>query len=662
MEQVVVNGFKIDWSRAQASSKGAVNSLDAKQLAILKVLYQAQGQIVSQQTLLDKVWQDTIVSPNTVQQSIAQLRKTLGDDGKSQNAIKTHPKLGYSLQFSLEHQLKSSNKPSKKAVYSLLSIAIFAVFIGMLSWQSINQSDQFHVSELRPITVNGEVVKAVTFSPSQNSLYFVADNGHQHTLYKQHLNQPQAIAVEGGLTVYGSIDISPDNTNLAYGELAVKDGKKCISLVSITLLTKVKEVIAQCSSTFNHSPKWLTRSKLLYLAKDTERNNKLMLLDTKTNTASPLLSHVKHVKSYDIYNNKLVILLEQEVQVRQLSKMFELSQPIYSSEQGNITRGRGIRWLDSDRYALLATKTYIANTTNDATHQLNMGVANTKQISDLIATGNNNFIAVLNSENWDINEKALADKQVHTLNSNSLLLERNGKYKGASNQVSFISNRSGSPQIWLELDNALQQLTFAPSGVQDYIWSPNGDTLVFISAGKLWQQTEVGNASQIILSMEPSRLYQLSEQGVLLSANFQGENKLILLSLADNQITTLLDKEVNWAQYVSNDWFITNDSSGKLIEHRGIEANYVEAFKNTIVQWRYFWRQNQSGNWGLYFQDKANNVWLYDPVKSEIQVAGYFDDHTLFATDISARHSKLLSDHFTGAQRDLVQLSITVTD
>ena len=65
-----------------------------------------QGKVVSQEALLDKVWQGTVVSPNTLQRSIAQLRKALGDDGKVQVYIKTHAKQGYSLECDVRWQEK----------------------------------------------------------------------------------------------------------------------------------------------------------------------------------------------------------------------------------------------------------------------------------------------------------------------------------------------------------------------------------------------------------------------------------------------------------------------------------------------------------------------------------------------------------------------------
>ena len=92
--QYWVGGFFIDLSRNQITQNKKSQTLAPKALAVLTYLAENQGKVVSQDALLAKVWQNTAVSPNTLQRSIAQLRKALGDDGKGQVYIKTHAKQG----------------------------------------------------------------------------------------------------------------------------------------------------------------------------------------------------------------------------------------------------------------------------------------------------------------------------------------------------------------------------------------------------------------------------------------------------------------------------------------------------------------------------------------------------------------------------------------
>ena len=101
-EQYWIGGFFIDLSRNQITQNMQSQVVAPKALAVLTYLAENQGKVVSHDALLEKVWQDTVVSTNTLQRSIAQLRKALGDDGKVQVYIKTHAKQGYSLECNVQ--------------------------------------------------------------------------------------------------------------------------------------------------------------------------------------------------------------------------------------------------------------------------------------------------------------------------------------------------------------------------------------------------------------------------------------------------------------------------------------------------------------------------------------------------------------------------------
>lgn len=101
-EQYWIGGFFIDLSRNQITQNQQSQTIPPKALAVLTYLAENQGKVVSHDDLLTEVWQNTAVSPNTLQKSIAQLRKALGDDGNIY--IKTHAKKGYSLECDVRWQ------------------------------------------------------------------------------------------------------------------------------------------------------------------------------------------------------------------------------------------------------------------------------------------------------------------------------------------------------------------------------------------------------------------------------------------------------------------------------------------------------------------------------------------------------------------------------
>ncbi|WP_448548592.1 winged helix-turn-helix domain-containing protein [Thalassotalea fusca] len=80
------------------SDEAAVSNMPPKSLEVLTVLVENAPNVVSVEELMDQVWKDTVVSPNSVQRCIAQLRKAMNDSSKLQKIIKTHAKKGYSIE------------------------------------------------------------------------------------------------------------------------------------------------------------------------------------------------------------------------------------------------------------------------------------------------------------------------------------------------------------------------------------------------------------------------------------------------------------------------------------------------------------------------------------------------------------------------------------
>ena len=69
--------------------------LTPKVFETLLVLVENAGHIVHKETLMERVWPDTIVQEDSLTFNISTLRKALGGHGAGQQFIKTEPKLGY---------------------------------------------------------------------------------------------------------------------------------------------------------------------------------------------------------------------------------------------------------------------------------------------------------------------------------------------------------------------------------------------------------------------------------------------------------------------------------------------------------------------------------------------------------------------------------------
>jgi len=66
-------------------------------MRLLLCLAEHAGEVVSIDELLDKVWSDVTVAPDSVYQAVTSLRRLLGDDPKQPAYIETVPRLGYRM-------------------------------------------------------------------------------------------------------------------------------------------------------------------------------------------------------------------------------------------------------------------------------------------------------------------------------------------------------------------------------------------------------------------------------------------------------------------------------------------------------------------------------------------------------------------------------------
>ena len=88
----------IDQKKFQIRRGKSVDELTAKELKLLKLFYDHPGEVLSRDHLLNEVWGHHYYgTTRTLDQSIVQLRKKLGDDGHQPRHLLTVHGVGYRL-------------------------------------------------------------------------------------------------------------------------------------------------------------------------------------------------------------------------------------------------------------------------------------------------------------------------------------------------------------------------------------------------------------------------------------------------------------------------------------------------------------------------------------------------------------------------------------
>lgn len=92
-----IGDWRVDPKSGQISRDGETVRVEARTMRLLLCLAEHAGEVVSIDDLLDQVWSGVIVTPDSVYQAVASLRRLLGDDPRQPSYIATAPRLGYRM-------------------------------------------------------------------------------------------------------------------------------------------------------------------------------------------------------------------------------------------------------------------------------------------------------------------------------------------------------------------------------------------------------------------------------------------------------------------------------------------------------------------------------------------------------------------------------------
>jgi len=92
-----IGAWCVNPASSQISRDGETARVEVRTMRLLLCLAEHAGEVVSIDDLLNQVWSGVIVTPDSVYQAVASLRRLLGDDPKQPTYIETVPRLGYRL-------------------------------------------------------------------------------------------------------------------------------------------------------------------------------------------------------------------------------------------------------------------------------------------------------------------------------------------------------------------------------------------------------------------------------------------------------------------------------------------------------------------------------------------------------------------------------------
>ncbi|MBW8182138.1 winged helix-turn-helix domain-containing protein [Shewanella nanhaiensis] len=189
--KVMVNEVEVDFVALKLLIDGEWLEIEARQLALLKLLIKHHGEAVPRNLIMDEIWHDTIVSDNSVSQAITQLRKSLQDDKGTPRFIRTVPRVGYQLIATIEEVKEPESleglsvvKRTSKSTTALIGIALGMVLMfGLFQLTKPSLSLPTYEYETRLTSVPGPE-GFLRYSPDGRYLAFsqISDNRSQMDL------------------------------------------------------------------------------------------------------------------------------------------------------------------------------------------------------------------------------------------------------------------------------------------------------------------------------------------------------------------------------------------------------------------------------------------------------------------------------------------------
>jgi TolB-like protein/DNA-binding winged helix-turn-helix (wHTH) protein len=128
----VFDDFELDLRAWRLSRAGRALPLEPKALALLGLLVERQGDVVTKAEILDQVWKDTAVTENAMVRVIAQIRAALRDDSKEPKFIETVHTRGYRFRAPVTRAdappvVPGSRWPAINVRAAVLAFALLAI-------------------------------------------------------------------------------------------------------------------------------------------------------------------------------------------------------------------------------------------------------------------------------------------------------------------------------------------------------------------------------------------------------------------------------------------------------------------------------------------------------------------------------------------------------
>jgi Tol biopolymer transport system component len=463
-------------------------TLEPRCMKVLVTLCDHHGGTVSRDAMIDQCWDGRIVSDAALNRSIAQVRKALALDPTLE--IETIPRIGYRLKAPLEDATAAESSAPvahapRKRKWPLLAAAAVAVSaIALVSWLRLSRSE-WRGDQVRPIVTDPGVESYPAISPNGDRVAYAKQfpDGRWHLFVKSiDGSPPRQLTTSAGSETWPSW--REDGEALAFVRTA---GPQC-AIVLLDLITSNQTDLVACDPDHIGHPSFAGPQRLLYSdALPGTDQHAVYTLDLGDRTVRPVSAPPfgahgdmdpivspdgQHAVFRRVQAWGVDFLMAADVTPRGLANVRALTDDGW--------KAHGVAWASDGRAVI-----YSSNRGGDWGLWL-VGIGGGKP--ERISLGTTAITKIGGGP-----DGRLAVETLHARSDLRWLGADAGAVKsvmadvwtvsvGPKGELAYVSNESGSPELWTQTgDKPAQQTHLKSSYLHDTVWSPAGDGIAFIA-------------------------------------------------------------------------------------------------------------------------------------------------------------------------------------
>ena len=550
------------------TSEDEEKSITSTSMRLLVCFAKYNGEVVSREVLISEVWQDRIVSDETISRTVAYLRKDLGDSAKESRYIKTISKHGYKLVVLPQAKLQQKKELNKKLVRFLFVGAFLTIFLISLLFQRAQQQRSFDQLVRTPLDTYGySYVRQPRFSPSGR--FIISNVGSELVVYDLQEDTSQILFDDNNLNETLATFSSSEEQIAFFSERVVdNEGNRVCDIVLYTFKTQHSRRLTSCDGIVRLSFDWSLDDRLLYMTKFESDESKGVIISVDTLTGEQRVIIEPESSTTFFYprispsGEKLAFVRFQVETGKTSIVVMELQDNDEAPIEFDIDFVTQVVW-ESDKLLFYS----VARGGKEGIWRLNIDsnekiLLYNEKIQDFdFDSINNRFVTAVTTTLRQISRARKSDEQWYitpeiSLNSNSYFPSVN--YSGT--QLAYISDQQGYNNIYIKdlVSGVSKPLTRNKSGRRDIpLWSQDNKKLLFLDMGEEQSDVVVVNIQngQELFRLGSVRLAVWSFSPEKIIVSFKSKQGLFEVDIKNGHTRQLYDKHLYISVPISQNQF-----------------------------------------------------------------------------------------------------------